>query len=281
MAFQTYWCHFPSQSYNNHYLDDMKEAIAKVEPYSWIRIGDGELAFLEQEYVLPLDQILQRYGWGVSTNYCGSKLPNIQLRDRLIEAIKYSSMIGIFQGDPPTMKVLEKINIAPTNINYAFDNVFLPMNAKFVNMLLDKKIILIGRNSEKYSHKMKEILNIDTVANIPIEDYSQIDSCIQEVSKYDFNLALVSAGVNAKVICHEAAKRYNRCFLDMGHAWDNAFHPPGSYDEYFLIPIWQDQYYQTNSIVISDHKLYKQTCPEVINSHPSVDSRWLVIEDNL
>ena len=37
-------------------------------------------------------------------------------------------------------------------------------------------------------------------------------------TKYDYDVALVSAGVNANVICYEMSKRLNRVFLDMGHA---------------------------------------------------------------
>lgn len=279
MAFQTYWCHFPSQKYNDHYLEDMKEALANKQPYSWIRIGDGELAFLEQDYIYTREQILTRYGWGGSHGYCGSKLPNIELRDRLIEAIKYSSLVGIFQGDPPTMKVFEKINIAPTNLSYAFDNVFLPMNAQFVNMLLKPRILLVGRDSVMYAQKFKELLNVDTVANIKIQEYSEIETCMNEMEQYDYDLALVSAGVNAKIICYEMTKRKNAVYLDMGHAWDNAFHPVGKYDEYFLIPIWQDRYYPANSLVITNNKLYRNTSGQTINSHPSNDERWIVIEN--
>lgn len=99
--------------------------------------------------------------------------------------------------------------------------------------------------------------------------------------KYDFDLALVSAGVNAKVICNEMRKRKNAVYLDIGHAWDNAFHAPGSFDEYFLIPIWQDKYYKPNELVITNDKLYKNSANIDLNTNPTLDERWIIIEENL
>lgn len=282
MSFQFYAnTYFKSQKYNQNYLQEMIDALNAKVSYSWIRIGDGELVFLQQEYIKPISEIKRTIGWSNSEGYCGAKVPNIDLRDRLIEAIKNSNLVGMFHGDPPTMQVFEKIGMFPKSINYAFENVFLPMNAKFVNMLLNKKILLVGRDSAKYAKKFKEILNIDTVANIPINGYNQIGQTMKEMEKYDYDLALVSAGVNAKIICYEMSKKFSKMYLDMGHAWDNAFHPPGMYDEYFLIPVYKDKYYASNEIAIYNNKLYKNMSEHTINSVPDQDSRWVVIEDNL
>jgi hypothetical protein len=279
MSFQNYFCHFPSVKYNDHYLVDIKEALKNKQPYSWIRIGDGELVFLQQEYVRPIHEILATVGWASGIGYCGATIPNTRLRDRMIEAIKNSSMVGIFQGDPPTMEALEKINVAPDNICYAFDNVFLPMNADYVNILLKYKILLVGQKSQFYAQKFKEILNVDVVGTVGIDSYDDIDECMYQMAQYDYELALVSAGVNAKVICYEMSTRNNKVFLDMGHAWDNAFHPKGMYDEYWLIPAWQDKYFQPGELAIYDNKLYKNTCNEILNSNPVQDPRWLVLEN--
>ena len=281
MNLNPYYCHYPQTKYNIHYIDDIKEALKNKETYSWIRIGDGELAFLEQEYVHPLNQIINKYPWGNSNTYCGSILPNLELRDRLIEAMRNSTLVGVFIDDPVMMNAFEKINIAPPNISYAFSNVYMPRNPQFVNMITKEKVLLVGKDSARYAAKLKEIINLDVIGTIPISDYSEIEACMQQMEKYDFTLALVSAGVNAKIICYEMSKRKNSVYLDMGHAWDNAFHPPGKYDEYYLIPVWQDKDFSANSIVIFNDKLYKNNSGQILNSNPLNDKRWLIIDDNL
>ena len=137
----------------------------------------------------------------------------------MVEALGKSTLVGMFQGDPPMMKCLEKINVYPENICYAFDNVFLPMNAYFVNnILLKNKLLFVGRESNFYKKKFKEVLGVDAVGTVQINSYADIDKCMDEMCKYEYDVALVSAGVNANVICYEMTKKLNRVFLDMGHA---------------------------------------------------------------
>jgi hypothetical protein len=117
------------------------------------------------------------------------------------------------------MNCFKVINISPRNIFYAFDNVFLPMNATFVNhVILKNRIYLVGSKSKYYAQKFKEILGIDVVGVSTISDYSEINKVMHEMSEVEFDVALVSAGVNAKIICYEMSKKDNRVYLDMGHA---------------------------------------------------------------
>jgi hypothetical protein len=137
----------------------------------------------------------------------------------MIESARKSDLVGIFQGDPLMLEVFEKIKIKPKSICYAFDNVFLPMNGKFVNrILLKNKLLIVGMKAEYYKQKFEEILGANVVGTVSIKEYSEIERCMNEMCNYDYDVALVSAGVNANVICYEMKKRLNRVFLDMGHA---------------------------------------------------------------
>lgn len=280
MSFQSKYCLFPSEKYNDHYIDDMIEAIKNKKSYSWVRIGDGELVFFQQEYIKPIKDILRQVGWSNNNTYCGAKIPNLELRDRIVESAKNSDLVGVFQGDPPMLEIFEKININPKSICYAFDNVFLPMNAKFVNrILLKNRLFIVGMKSDFYKQKFKEILGVDVVGTATIKDYSEIEACMNTMCQYDYDVALVSAGVNANVICYEMSNKLNRVFLDMGHAWDNAFHPPPNWKEYWLIPAWQEgKLFQPNERIIYNDKLYQNVSNEIIGSCPEGDSKWAVIE---
>jgi hypothetical protein len=82
------------------------------------------------------------------------------------------------------------------------------------------------------------------------------------------------------VICYEMKKRLNRVFLDMGHAWDNAFHEPPNFQEYWLLPAWKhDKYFKPNEKVIFEDCLYQNSCNEQLNSCPRGDNRWTLIEE--
>lgn len=282
---------FPSQQYSTNYLQEIKYSLENNQSYSWIRIGDGELAVLQQEYIHPIDYLQRNIPWANGVGYCGTTLPNIELRDRLIQAIKESDLVGLFKGDPPTEEVFKAIGIQPKNICYGFDNIALPMNKDFVKLLIKYPILIVGGGSHCvidgirfdanfYAKKFKEFLNVDVVGTVSnIHQYSDIQVCMDEIMKYDFKLCLVSAGVNAKIICSEMKKRKSAVYLDMGHAWDNCFHPPGKYDEYWLISVWkQNKIYKPTEQVIYNNVLYKLNTTENYFSSlsPNIDKEhWI------
>lgn len=280
-SFQYRYTNFPSNEYNPNYIEEIIDAIENKKPYSWVRIGDGELVFLQQEYIYTIQQLKKRVGWSNSTDYCGAKIPNLNLRNRMIESANGSNLVGVFKGDPPMLEAFKKANIKPKSICYAFDNVFLPMNARFVNRVLVKnRLLLVGMKSGYYKQKFQEILNANVVGTVTIKDYAEINSCMDKMCQFDYDVALISAGVNANIICYEMSKKFNRIFLDMGHAWDNAFYPPPKFKEYWLIPVWQEnKKYKPNEKVIFENILWQNTSLDNINTIPGVDEKWLKIED--
>lgn len=235
-------CHFSSDLFCD-YIPQIKQAIKNKESYSWIRLGDGERGVLGQEYIYNVNNVKSHVGWYNNSRYCGALLPNIELRDRMIAAYKGSEAIGLFIGDKPTLEILNKIGIEPKQIFYAYDNVHLPMNRDFVRMLCANKILIVGgglrenRTGEFYCNKMKEKLDIDVDFVNGIKSYVDIENCMNEIRQKDFDIALVCAGVNAKVICYELSREMNKVFMDFGHAFDNAFfeNDQGHYKEYFLL----------------------------------------------
>lgn len=263
--------YFPSQEYNENYLNDIKNALENNISYSFIRIGDGEIAILQQEYVHTIDHLVRNIPWSSGVGYCGTKIPNLELRDRMIDGIKNSDLVGVFKSDPLHEEVFEKIGIQPKSICYAFCNVGLPMNPVFVQMLFDVPILLVGKNAKYYEEQLKEHLQLNIVGTVGINDYSEIDKCMDEMCKYEYKLALVSAGANAKVICPEMAQQKNAVYLDMGHAWDNAFHP--LYKEYWLLRNWEsNKEYVTSNLVFYNKIPYVCISNVTSNITPNLDT---------
>jgi len=261
------------------YLKEIQEAIKNKQPYSFVRIGDGELVFLQQEYISPIAELQRRVGWSSSSNYCGAKLPNLELRDRLIDSLRNSNAVGWFEADQDMIDVFNKIGIEPKNSFYAFDNVGLPMSPEFVNSVLIKnKLLIVGQKSKFYADKLKEYLNKDVEGFISIKSYDEIDKCMKEMEQYDYDVALVSAGINANVICYEMSTKYNKVYLDMGHAWDNAF--SDTYKTYWLIKYWQpNKCYQPNETVIYEDKFYQNISNKDTSEPVSNDTIWMFLKN--
>lgn len=235
-------CHFSSDKFVD-YLPQIENAINNNLPYSWIRIGDGEESVLGQDYLYPINNVKAHVGWWNNDKYCGTTLPNIELRDRMINAYKGSEAIGVFINSKPTIDIFSKAGIEPKQIFYAYDNVHLPMNIRFVRMLCKYKILVVcgglreNRNGQYYAEELNKRLDINVeFVNLP-RNYNDLNECMNQIRIKDFDLALVSAGVNAKVICYEMSREMNKAFMDFGHGFDNAFYEDdkGNYKDYFLL----------------------------------------------
>lgn len=201
-------------------------ALAENKPFSLARIGDGENIVLAQETVYSLDWISKNVGWSHSPNYCGAVLPNLALRDRMAAALKEADIIGVFGGDTLTEKTFAALGIQPKAINYAFDNLYMPMYKPFVDLIRAYPPLLVGRPAERFAALLYDKLGVKVpgvVMNINSAD--DIDACLEEMVRIPHQWSLVSAGVNADVIAPEMAARYGKVSIDFGHAPDNVMSP--------------------------------------------------------
>lgn len=271
-------CHFPSETYNSNYLNEIEDAVTNKKAYNTIRIGDSEIIFLQQEYIYPINYLTTNVPWASGVGYNGSCLPNLELRDRMIESIKYSSSVGIFKGDPVMEQVFQKIGLYPQSTFYSFDNLAMPMSYKFINLLIEFPPLLVGQHSPKYAEYFKEHLGIDVVGCVKINEYAEIETCMDKMSQYDYRWALVSAGANAKIITYEMKLRKPAVYLDMGHYMDNVLAP--SYKDYWLICKWmKNKIYQPSQQVLYNKILYKCISKTPLQSHitPDVDKcNWVL-----
>ena len=228
---------FPSERYLKNYLDNIIEAVETQQPFSVIRIGDGELMVLQQGLIHPIEYLVKNVPWASGYGYCGTILPNIELRTRMIDAIKYADLVGVFDGDPPMMDVFkvieERYGVTPKNIFYAFDNLFLPMNKDFVKLMVKYPPLLVGNSAKRFAEYIKNELGIVVPGTLECPDCRHIDATIEAMGKIEHRWSLVSAGVCAKVICPEMARRYGKVAFDFGHAPDNVMAP--DYKEYWLV----------------------------------------------
>ena len=232
-------CHFPSAEYNKNYLNEFEEAVKNKVGYSWIRLGDSEHnVLLHLSKHIPPSEVRKKICWAGTPGYCGATLPNPELKTRLISAVKNANLVGVFKGDPELYKAFDVNGLDPKNICYAYDSIALPMNKQFCELLVKYKCLLVGGgihsfNAKDYSKYVKERLNVDMDYITEIQNYSHIESCMNKIEQKDFDICLISAGVNAKLICNEMKTRKPALYLDLGHWLDNSIHP--NYKEYWLL----------------------------------------------
>lgn len=210
----------------------IKEALDKNEPFSLVRVGDGENVILAQDTVKPLKEVLEMR-WAKQANWGqkGIKLPNLAFRDRMAAAINQADIVGIpyWENDPiiapQTIKrplteaVFKHLNINPKRICHTFVNRTYRNDTNFWETVRGKRILLISRWGEAVKPILEEKPYEATIASIyNFSSVEQIDDVLAFIHarKNEFDIALVSCGVNAVVLCPAIAESTGKVALDFG-----------------------------------------------------------------
>lgn len=201
--------------------------LQKKKPFSLVRIGDGENFILAQDTIHPVQELINMYNVVADSHYSGIAIPNLEARDRLVQAIRKADVVGILnQTDcycwyPLTEKVFNYYSLSPPNICHAFINRYCATSPVFYELFRQAGVLLIGRPMAR----LKEVLerryqfsNIVEVLNL--RDYRDLNRVLRSLPRYDFELALISAGANGKIVS-EAVKDLGKVAFDLGHAADN------------------------------------------------------------
>ena len=205
--------------------------IVNNDPFSFVRIGDGELAILTQMYK-STEEVRKEVPWSGSTGYCGVSVPSMDFTNRMVESIRNATIVGLFKHDPFNKEVFEQLGFYPEHITHAFENLALPMRKDFVSLLKKYPPLLIGRKSQEYAKYFKEIMNLDVPGCIGIESFHEVDEVIKKAMdmKDEWKWAYICAGCPAVVIAGELDYKHGKVALDLGHSIDNAIH----YDSYWF-----------------------------------------------
>ncbi|HHT48743.1 MAG TPA: hypothetical protein GXZ98_05565 [Firmicutes bacterium] len=214
-------------------LRRIHKALRQKKPFSLVRIGDGENIVLAQGKFLSNQKIEQTY-WvqqGRRTGRKGVDLPNLNLRDRMLKGIKQADIVGICRRHNDevaaptrfkrelTNKIFDYYNLQPANLCYVFCNRKIVSYRYFWKLLHQYRTLLISKWADRYAQKIKgkySCLPPQIIGTINFQHYDQIPTVLKKVGKYDFDLALISAGVNAVILAPAIAKRYKKVAIDFG-----------------------------------------------------------------
>lgn len=224
---------FPDQSLLSdlEVLRRISKALQNKKPFSLIRIGDGENVVMSQYNILPPEKFLKtifaRHGEAV-----GYTLPNIKLRDQMLEAVRQADIVGVLRVKndgvmapkrfkrPLTNKIFAYYHLRPPALCSATVNRRLVSRRLFWEILHKYRVLLISRWAKQFTDvvtRRYSKLKPNIVAALNCHDYSQLSATFRAVTKEDFDLALISAGVNAVILAPKIAQNYQKVALDFGH----------------------------------------------------------------
>jgi hypothetical protein len=215
-------------------LDKIDDALVQQKPFSLVRIGDGENIILAQEKFLSDHELLNTF-WvkraQKKKDDKGIMLPCYELRDQVIEAIRKADLVGVCNqtqklGDAPlkfcrdlTNKVFDFYPLNPKCLCNVWVNRQLVAYRLFWELLHQYRILIISKWADAYAaFIIKEYASIkpNIAGCLSFSNFAQIKDIMDLTGKRRFDLALISAGVNAVILASKIAERYGKVALDFG-----------------------------------------------------------------
>jgi hypothetical protein len=212
-------------------LEQIKYAIGQKQPFSLVRVGDGENLILAQDSVWPMQQVLNE-AWAIKANNGekGVTLPNHLLKEQMVAALKKSDIVGILpKGDKQikapgylkrelTDKVFDYYKIQPRQICSATVMRECANKKSFWEILRGKRVILIYEHAAKLKSILKQKYKINITIALPFSHYSQINPTLAKINKYKnhFDVAIISCGVNSVILAQKIAENTGKVAIDFG-----------------------------------------------------------------
>lgn len=213
-------------------MDHIIRALEQKKPLSVISVGATESYAMAQYRILSEEEFMN-HKEAIVTN-SGVKLrgftfPNVALRNDLVAAVKQADIVGYniqlrnsMKAGKMTELVFKTYGIQP---KYVYDSlirrvVMFSQRPKFKDMMRGRKVVLIGNTSKAARNEMnrrwKHKLHFEIVASVPIKSYSEIGNVKRTLDKLDYDLCLLSAGVNAIVLAPYISRVHGKVAFDIG-----------------------------------------------------------------
>lgn len=214
-------------------LNRIQIALKQKRPFSLVRIGDGENLVLAQNVLISPREILNTY-WVKQSDTGRGKgvtLPNLNLRNQMVKAIRLADLVGICRQKNDevsvpskykrelTNKLFDHFHLNPSNLCYVFVNRKMVSFRLFWEILHRYRTLLISKWAEAYAVKITReysYLKPRIAGCLDFTHYKQIPDLLTQLGKYRFDLALISAGVNSVLLAPAIAERYGKVALDFG-----------------------------------------------------------------
>lgn len=203
---------------------ELDGAVRERRPYSFIRLGDGELMTLAQEVVIPVSAVRASSPF---LPYAGIVVPNLQARDEIARSIRSASLVGVPisrkpQFQPLLFKALrahgipcDGLKLTTSTMNYA-----LHEQGYLLPLLAGRRLLVVGNVAGELAQALRlQGMNIAGVVS-PVRGYSDVDRVVAEAIMYDFDIALVSAGIPAVPIVVRIVQSTGKAAIDFGHSAD-------------------------------------------------------------
>lgn len=208
---------FGREIYLDDVLNEIDLALKHKRSYSLVRFGHAEMRVASYKFFNDPD-----FAYYYKYNGITELTDNIALK--LIKAFRHANVVGVTNHTPMHKKLLKSImnyyQLSFPVVCNAWINEEMRKSTRFFNMIKPLKIVLVGRRAAEGAKKFRS-LGINVVGNIGHEGFSQMPKTMKAIGNMpSFDIALISAGVPATIMCPEIARMTGKVVIDFGSAID-------------------------------------------------------------
>jgi hypothetical protein len=188
-----------------------RRALEKKEPISMVSVGDGEMYFVayrDISYFGKADQV-----WA-NSRY-SQYLNDQSLKDEVLEGIRRSDIIGLHARWKPTVTFLEHYSIPADRVCDAIIGKGLHFSGLLYEICQNRRVFLVG-NHVHFLLPVLEKYQITVAGSTPVDYFEDIPRVKAELSRADFDLAIISAGIPTLILAPWVAGALHRPALDFG-----------------------------------------------------------------
>lgn len=201
---------------------EMALALAQHQPWSLIRIGDGEARVLAHDILVPsaaMDPLMNRYR--------GCPLPDEQARQDLIAAMRAADIVGLSpdrrhpECAPLTEQILTRLGLEPLRICSAGIAWDLVQDGRLFDLLRGRRTVVVGRRAAAAVPALEQ-RGASVAGTVGLEGLGGTGAAFRSLgalhSAPGFDLILFAAGVPGKILAPRAARAFQAVCFDLGHA---------------------------------------------------------------
>ncbi|WP_077358601.1 GT-D fold domain-containing protein [Virgibacillus halodenitrificans] len=218
--------------------EEIRKSIELSQGFSVISLGDGEMIAMAHDLLLPTKELIQnpRFVYPELLKHSpkghypllhtGITIPNHAVRELLTNNVLEADAVGIPIARYPTYQglfnqlathhkwPLKKMLLTTSAIGYRLNNTPI-----YNELLTNHKVLLIGNLMHEAEQYFKNQGYTNIVGSIPVPGFDSHPSVLEKTTAYDFDVALVAAGVASNIICVQLAKR-KKIAIDIGRLID-------------------------------------------------------------
>jgi len=197
------------------------QALHTKTPLSVVRLGDGELLTLAQDVVMGIEQVRQE---GHFLAYAGIDVPDYAAREQLAQAVRVADIVGVPKVRLPNFQPLAFASFRAHGIDYrqlcltvSTINYSLHTEGYLPSILSGQRVLVVGNSAPGLAQQLANS-NVHVVGIVsPVDGVNDIPHVMAAVSQYEFDLALIGAGIPAVIIAQRIASELGKVAIDFGH----------------------------------------------------------------